>query len=271
MHELEGGAIANPDEKRMVGHYWLRNPELAPNEALRDDIVETNERINRFASDIHVGRIAATDGRPFEHVLLIGIGGSALGPQFVADALGDDDLMRRLLFRQHRSRWIRSRASTQIGDRPGAHARRGDLEVGRDEGNAQRNAGSAGAFTRKRDSNFAKHAVAVTGVGSELDNTPEGRLAGAFSDVGLGGWANFGDERGGPGAGRVARTRHRRASCGAQPRWTSGPARRKRGKNPAMLLALMWYYAGNGRGEKDMVILPYKDRLALFASTCSNS
>ena len=27
----------------------------------------------------------------------------------------------------------------------------------------------------------------------------------------------------------------------------------------------MWYYAGNGRGEKDMVILPYKDRLMLFS------
>ena len=32
-----------------------------------------------------------------------------------------------------------------------------------------------------------------------------------------------------------------------------------------MLLALMWFYAGNGRGEKDMVILPYKDRLMLFS------
>src|SRR5204862_3761805 len=27
----------------------------------------------------------------------------------------------------------------------------------------------------------------------------------------------------------------------------------------------MWFYAGNGRGEKDMVILPYKDRLMLFS------
>jgi glucose-6-phosphate isomerase len=27
----------------------------------------------------------------------------------------------------------------------------------------------------------------------------------------------------------------------------------------------MWYYAGNGRGQKDMVILPYKDRLTLFS------
>jgi glucose-6-phosphate isomerase len=36
-------------------------------------------------------------------------------------------------------------------------------------------------------------------------------------------------------------------------------------QNAAMLLALMWYYAGDGKGDKDMVILPYKDRLALFA------
>jgi glucose-6-phosphate isomerase len=35
--------------------------------------------------------------------------------------------------------------------------------------------------------------------------------------------------------------------------------------NAAMLLALMWHYAGNGRGQKDMVILPYKDRLVLFS------
>jgi glucose-6-phosphate isomerase len=31
-----------------------------------------------------------------------------------------------------------------------------------------------------------------------------------------------------------------------------------------MLLALMWYWLGNGRGDKAMVVLPYKDRLALF-------
>ena len=32
MKELEDGAISNPDENRMVGHYWLRNPLLAPND-----------------------------------------------------------------------------------------------------------------------------------------------------------------------------------------------------------------------------------------------
>ena len=38
MTELEGGAIANPDENRMVGHYWLRNPALAPTEEIQGQI-----------------------------------------------------------------------------------------------------------------------------------------------------------------------------------------------------------------------------------------
>jgi glucose-6-phosphate isomerase len=36
-------------------------------------------------------------------------------------------------------------------------------------------------------------------------------------------------------------------------------------QNPAALLALCWYFAGNGKGEKDMVVLPYKDSLLLFS------
>jgi glucose-6-phosphate isomerase len=36
-------------------------------------------------------------------------------------------------------------------------------------------------------------------------------------------------------------------------------------KNPSALLALMWHHATGGKGEKDMVMLPYKDRLLLFS------
>jgi len=36
-------------------------------------------------------------------------------------------------------------------------------------------------------------------------------------------------------------------------------------QNPAALLALMWHFATDGRGTKDMVVLPYKDRLLLFS------
>ena len=35
--------------------------------------------------------------------------------------------------------------------------------------------------------------------------------------------------------------------------------------NPAALLALAWHVAGDGRGTKAMVVLPYKDRLLLFS------
>ncbi len=41
MDALEQGAIANPDEKRMVGHYWLRAPELAPTPEIAAEIRKT--------------------------------------------------------------------------------------------------------------------------------------------------------------------------------------------------------------------------------------
>src|SRR5438067_8794071 len=88
MRQLEAGAIANPDENRMVGHYWLRNPALAPTPAIRAEIEQTVVSIKNFAAAIHDGSIHGAKG-VFKNLLLIGIGGSALGPQFVANALGD--------------------------------------------------------------------------------------------------------------------------------------------------------------------------------------
>ena len=35
--------------------------------------------------------------------------------------------------------------------------------------------------------------------------------------------------------------------------------------NPAAQLALAWFASGNGKGTKNMVVLPYKDRLELFS------
>ena len=58
IRELEAGAIANPDEGRMVGHYWLRDSQLAPTAELRKGIEETNARIKAFAAEVHAGQIA---------------------------------------------------------------------------------------------------------------------------------------------------------------------------------------------------------------------
>ena len=90
MAALEAGAIANPDENRMVGHYWLRDPGLAPTPELRNDITETIKRIERFASQLLTGENHPPGEAKFTDILSIGIGGSALGPQFVTQALAPD-------------------------------------------------------------------------------------------------------------------------------------------------------------------------------------
>jgi glucose-6-phosphate isomerase len=264
MRELESGAIANPDENRMVGHYWLRNSALAPNDDLRRDIEETNKRIKSFAADVHSGKITPPMGKKFEHLLLIGIGGSALGPQFVADALGsandpldiyfldntDPDGFDRVFARIDK---LFSQTLVVVISKSGGtkETRNGMLET-------------EAAF-KARNIPFGKQAVAVTGVGSELDKYAEkngwlirfpmhdwvGGRTSIMSAVGLAPMALQGFDIDQFLAGAAAMDEHTRVN--------------NLSENAAMLLALMWYYAGNGKGEKDMVILPYKDRLMLFS------
>src|ERR1019366_8193238 len=87
MAALEKGALANPSEKRMVGHYWLRAPQLAPTPEIMRAIEPTLASGKDFASAVPAGAVAAPKGR-FTRLLVVGIGGSALGPQFVSHALG---------------------------------------------------------------------------------------------------------------------------------------------------------------------------------------
>ena len=84
MAALEKGAIANPDEGRMVGHYWLRNSALSPTPAIRREIDSTVKSIKSFAGQVHQGKLRGQGGK-FTKILIIGIGGSALGPQFVSN------------------------------------------------------------------------------------------------------------------------------------------------------------------------------------------
>jgi glucose-6-phosphate isomerase len=44
--------------------------------------------------------------------------------------------------------------------------------------------------------------------------------------------------------------------------WTRAP---EATANPAYLLAALWYILGNGQGERNMVIVPYSDRLVLLS------
>jgi len=156
MDALEKGAIANPDEKRMVGHYWLRNPDLAPMPEIAAEIKRTIQDIKAFASQVH------KQGQ-FKQLLLIGIGGSALGPQFVSRALGrrmplhvfdntDPDGMQYVLSQLELAETLVLVVSKSGGTK---ETRNGMLE--------------AQAAFERAGLDFAKQAVAVTGLGSELD------------------------------------------------------------------------------------------------------
>ena len=65
MEDLEAGGIANPDENRMVGHYWLRNPHSRLNDEVRAEIEQTNARIqNSPPMSTSAGSRLPTSGNP---------------------------------------------------------------------------------------------------------------------------------------------------------------------------------------------------------------
>ncbi len=263
MAALEQGAIANPDENRQVGHYWLRNPDVAPAE-LRAEIISNLAQIATFVQQVHAGEIRPLSAPKFTDILSIGIGGSALGPQFVDEALapaagdlaisfidntdpaGIDKILAKLKDRLKSTLVI---ITSKSGGTP--ETRNGMLEV-------------KNAFDQQNLS-FSDHAVAITMLGSKMDEIErnEGWLAefpmfdwvggrtSEMSSVGLLSAALMGIDVNALLAGAKTMDIATRVADIKQ--------------NPAALLALSWYYATNGKGEKDMVILPYKDSLQLFS------
>ncbi len=264
MAALEAGGIANPDEGRMVGHYWLRAPELAPNDIVRRQITAPLAALKQFAEKVHAGTVTSAQGKSFLQVLLIGIGGSALGPQLVGEALGDQAKLPLYFFDNTDPAGMDSvlaklsktgldRTLTLVISKSGgtAETRNGMLEA--------KSAYEAAGL------DFGKHAVAVTGMGSKLDKFAEehhfltrfpmedwvGGRTSVLSTVGLVPAALQGLDVDALLAGAAAmdvETRKPDAS-----------------NNAAMRLAVAWHSATKGRGEKDMVVLPYKDSLVLFS------
>jgi len=264
MQALEAGAVANPDEQRQVGHYWLRTPELAPEAGQRLEIETTVTAIRNLAHRVHSGELAAPGGGRFRNLLLVGIGGSALGPQFLADALGFAGQPLRPYFLDNTDPDGIARVFDEIGS---GLSETLTVVASKSGGTKETRNGMLEAEARYRAAglDLAEHALAITGAGSQLDQYAEshgwiGRLpmwdwvggrTSVFSAVGLLPLALLGyDLDGFLRGGREMDAATREAELR---------------RNPAALLALMWHYAGGGRGDKDMVVLPYKDRLGLFA------
>jgi glucose-6-phosphate isomerase len=264
MAQLEGGALANPDEQRMVGHYWLRAPERCPLEMLAREVREATEKIKSFAAQIHAGGMRGGKGAPFTDFLLVGIGGSALGPQLVADALATAGDKLRPHFLDNTDPDGIARV---LGSLAAALDRTLAIVISKSGGTAETRNGmlaTADAYARA-GLTFAHHAVTVTGVGSALDKQAreEGWLATFPMWDWVGGRTSVTSAVGLlPAALQEIDIDELLAGARAMDESTRRP---EVAANPAALLALMWHWAGNGRGDKAMVVLPYKDRLILFS------
>lgn len=263
MDALEKGAIANPDENRMVGHYWLRNPEIAPPEQ-KKEIIETLEAIETFVQKVHQGTIKPPEADKFTDILSVGIGGSALGPEFVAEALspdfppvnihfidntdpaGIDRVLTRLKDRLKSTLVI---VTTKSGGTP--ETRNGMLEVKQ-------------AY-EALNLNFPTHAVAITMIGSKMDELE--RIEGWLAEFPMFDWVGGRtSEMSAVGllSASLLGVNIRELLAGAK-EMDSATRIKEIKDNPSALLAFAWYASGNGKGEKDMVILPYKDSLLLFS------
>jgi glucose-6-phosphate isomerase len=264
MEALEAGGVANPDENRMVGHYWLRDPQRAPDPAVTREITDTVRRIEAFASRVHGGELTPARAAAFTRFLLIGIGGSALGPQLAAHALGGTGDRMTPHFIDNTDPDGIDAVLAEIGN---------DLErtltlvVSKSGGTKETRNGmlEVRAAYEKTGLAFGPHAVAVTGAGSALEKTA--RDAGFLDVFPMWDWVG----------GRTSEL----SAVGLLPAALQGidiralldGARTMDGhtrvpamkRNPAALLAAAWYAAGDGRGSRDMVILPYKDRLQLLS------
>lgn len=265
MHALEKGSIANPDEQRQVGHYWLRDPDRAPEAEQGQMIRDAAESSFAFAKRVLDGAITAPGGGRYRHVISVGIGGSALGPQLVSGALAgasaplalhfvdntDPDGIDAVLSGLDLDALMHTLVLVTSKSGGTKETRNGLLEVRH-------------AF-ESRGLPFAERAVAVTGVDSALDRqaASEGWLARFPMWDWVGGRTSVTSVVGLlPAALQGLDVGALLAGARSMDAWTrlEEPL-----QNPALAMALSWLRLGNGRGDRAMVVLPYKDRLDLIA------
>ncbi len=260
LDELERGAIANPDENRMVGHYWLRAPDLAPTEEISREITETIEKVEKFANAVLTGKLAPAPGKKFESILHVGIGGSSLGPQ--------------LLYQLYRKRGFPPFTFIDNVDPEGILEKISQLELERTliiiaskSGKTKETLTALEILLQsagQRGLDLRKNLVALTSPGSPLSERAgaEGWLAqfpiwewvggrtSIFSPVGLLPLGLMGESVREflDGAAQIDREGRNRNLT----------------ENPAAIMASIWYRAVQLCGKSSMAVLPYRDRLELF-------
>ena len=263
MAKIEAGEIKNPDEHRKVTHFTDRisypeSPLFA--------------EVERFAADIRAGRVRGGAGETFDAVVVNGIGGSALGPQlmqFAANGPYWNEKTREQRGGNLKIYFLDNTDSAEFRDllEVMVPARTLHLVVSKSGGTQEtkNNLIAMEKFYAEKGLDFARHAAAVTMPGSELDKYAheKGFLAVFAMAESIGGRTSETSIVGHvPAALTGVDFKSFLAGACAMDRWTREA---ELTRNPAALLAAMWYISGNGRGDRNMVIVPYSDRLILMS------
>lgn len=266
MDAIERGERKNTTYDWMVGHYWLRDASLAPKPELREAITRTLRDVHDFARQVHSEQRRGAAG-PFKNLLLIGIGGSALGPQFVAKALGQPrhDKLRLFCFDNTDPDGM----DKVLAELDGELGRTLCLVISKSGTTPETANGmlEAMAAYKRAGLEFRAHAAAITMEKSKLHGIATDPKAPWLAVFPMWDWVG----------GRTSET----SAVGLLPAALQGlpiddllegakacdaiTRQRDLKKNPAARLALAWLRLTEGRGARDMVVLPYKDRLELFS------
>ncbi|NLF17356.1 MAG: glucose-6-phosphate isomerase [Lentisphaerae bacterium] len=262
MRDIENGAVKNPDEHRRVTHFTDRI--AYPESALF-------RRVEAFAENVRQ-RCESGRGQPVEAVIVNGIGGSALGPQLLqfachGPAWNERSPQERRFY--PRLYFLDNTDSAGLADA---------LAVVRPQTTMVVTISKSGGTQETRNNlvalqqayaavgePFARHAVAITQRGSKLDRQAQAErwlarfpmaesIGGRTSETSIVGHL--------PAALTGIPFRELLAGACHMDALTREPDPRR---NPAYQLAIAWYLAGHGRGDRNMVVVPYADRLVLLS------
>ena len=255
--------IKNQDEGRQVTHFTDRISY--PKSAEFADV-------NAFSEALRAGKIKGASGKKFEYAVINGIGGSALGPQLVQFAVNSpywnelSDAKRNGFLKIY---FTDNTDTAGVADILNVVDLEQTLIVSISKsGGTQETKNNLTAFEQafeKVGIDFAKHASAITMKDSKLDVYANSAnwlkifhmaesIGGRTSETSIVGHL--------PAA--LAGIDFKAMLDGAchMDEWTRNCEVRK---NPSYLLAATWYLAGGGKGDKNMIIIPYSDRLVLLS------
>lgn len=264
MAALEKGSVANPDEQRQVGHYWLRTPHLAPDPAITEELRQQQHTMTAFAHGVLEGAITTSTGQPFTDVVWIGIGGSGLGPLLIIHALQQTGVGLRFHFIDNVDPEGMGRTYAELGERLKTSL---VVVVSKSGSTPEPHIGMVQTryCLEQRGGQWPAQAVAITVPGSKLDRqaVSEGWLQRFSLHDWVGGRTSITSAVGLlPGLLAGVPMEDFLAGAADMDKVTREPVL---WGNPAALMAASWFVAGSGRGTRDMVVLPYRDRLEVFS------